>query len=66
MITDFTVTYQGSIVGLTPRTEQAKAWLDENTRAEGWQWLGHALWIDHRMAEAILEGIHNDGLNIGG
>lgn len=66
MNTDFIVTDQGSVVGLTPNTEQARVWLDENVQSEGWQWLGHTLWIDHRMAENILAGVTDEGLTIGG
>ncbi len=52
----------GSIVGITPMTPAARAWIDENCRTEPWQWLGPTLNVDCRYAADILQGMVDDGL----
>lgn len=64
MTRDFEVIDQGSIVAITPMNEAAQQWLDDNVEAEGWQFLGHSLCVDHRCADAIIEGIICDGLSV--
>lgn len=54
----------GSIVLLTPLTEEGRNWIGDNCQAESWQWLGNGLCVDHRYADAILEGAEADGLAI--
>jgi len=54
----------GSIVGITPMTPAARKWIDENCQVESWQWLGLTLNVDHRLADAILEGMSEAGLTI--
>jgi hypothetical protein len=52
----------GSIVGITPMTQAARDWLDENCQTEPWQWLGATLNVDTRLAGDILEGMSEAGL----
>lgn len=47
---------------LTPKTEAAKCWLDENVASEAWQWLGDGLGIEHRYIEGVWQGIVDAGL----
>lgn len=61
---DFDLANSGSLVGLTPLSPAAREWMQENVSAESWQYMGATLWIDGRMAEAIVEGIQNDGMTI--
>ena len=63
-VADFTVTVSGSMVGLTPVSEHANEWVDQNVEAEGWQWLGNTLWIDHRFAGALLDGVREAGFTL--
>lgn len=63
---DFLINDQGTIVLLTPQSEAAKAWATEHIHAEPWQMFGPAYAIDHRFAQAILDGIEADGLTVEG
>jgi hypothetical protein len=62
---DFEVNDTGSIVQIIPLTPAASEWLDENVESEGWQWMGNALCIDPRSAEAVIDGMVGDGLEMG-
>ncbi len=53
---------EGTVVVLRPVTEAAQAWIDENIISEGWQWLGNTLAVDHRYADAVLNGAQDAGL----
>lgn len=57
----------GSIIQFEPRTDEARAWFDENVQSEGWQWLGNRLCIEPRLADNLLQGIIEAGLttNVG-
>ena len=63
-IVDVRVNDQGSVVLLQPITEAASDWIDENIESEGWQWFGGALAVEHRYADAIIEGMQSDGLGV--
>jgi hypothetical protein len=53
---------QGTLVGFNPRTEEAKQWFADNVTSEGWQWMGSTLWVDHRMAGPLIDGLAREGL----
>ena len=59
---DFHAYDHGSLVGLDPLTQAASDWLSNNVEAESYQFLGRVLWIDHRLATAVVQGFQNDGL----
>ena len=40
----------GSIVQICPMTDAAKDWLEANTQAEGWNWMGRVLCVEARYA----------------
>ena len=61
---DFQINDQGSIVGFTPLTEAAQAFLDDNVEYEPWQIMGNTLWVDHRYADDLRDGIVADGLMV--
>jgi hypothetical protein len=62
---DVVVTNQGaSVVMFQPVTEEAKQWVDDNLELEGWQWLGPAFAVDHRMVEHLIDGMEADGLTV--
>ena len=63
-IVDVRVNDQGSVVLLQPITEAASDWIDENIESESWQWFGGALAVEHRYADAIIEGMQSDGLGV--
>ena len=59
---DFLVGDHGSIITITPVSEEGKAWIDENVESESWQWLGSSLCVDHGLAGPLLAGISEAGL----
>lgn len=61
---DFTATNHGSIILLTPVTDEANTWVNEHLQVEGWQTLGTSIAIEPRYFDDIVEGIRNDGLTI--
>ncbi len=58
---DFLVDDQGTLVLLTPQTDAAREWVFQNLPTDA-QRFGEAIVIEHRYADDILFGIHNDGL----
>jgi hypothetical protein len=59
---DYHVTNHGTIVTITPLTQDAADWIDENVATEDWQWMGGALAIEPRYAGELLYGMQEDGL----
>lgn len=52
-----TVEDHGTIIGITPLTQEAREWLSKNAVTEPWQWLGGTLMVDRRFAGALLDGL---------
>lgn len=63
-MTDIRVHPEGTVVAISPETPAARQWIEENVQAEGWQWLGNMLVVDHRYALPLLRGAHDAGLVI--
>lgn len=61
---DFAVRDEGTIVLLTPQSEEARTWVAENLPEEAMTW-GAAVVIEHRYADDIITGIEADGLTVG-
>lgn len=61
---DVRVDADGSLVLFTPLTDAGRAWIDEHTETEPWQWLGPALCVEHRYAADLVHGMRNDGLKV--
>jgi hypothetical protein len=61
---DVRIINQGSMVGFVPITTAAQAWFDEHVHSEGWQWLGNALWVDHRYARDLTAGLADAGMEL--
>lgn len=57
---NFTVSDEGTVVFITPVSEAALQWLDENLALEPWQWLGQGFGIEHRYADEILQAISEE------
>jgi hypothetical protein len=62
---DFTLNYQGTISLLLPISDAAKEWVEEHL-PEDRQYFGKAVVIEHRYVDDIVNGIINDGLEVGG
>lgn len=59
-----TIADQGSIVLFIARSDEELKWLQENTDAESWQWMGRSLVVDHRLAEDLIQGVRDAGFPI--
>ena len=64
MRVDVRMRLEGSMVGFTPVTRRAVAWINRNVEFGPWQWLGPTLWVDHGMAESLHDAIEREGLHI--
>lgn len=63
---DIRVVNEGSVVSFIPQTDAGQNWIDENlVDVEGWQKLGKAVVVETRLAGHIIEGMANDGLDLG-
>lgn len=59
---DYEVADHGSIISITPLTDAAREWLDENALSEPWQWLGRVLCIEARVGGDLLFAMQEAGL----
>jgi hypothetical protein len=57
---NFMVSDEGTVVFITPVSEEAMQWVDENLNLEAWQWLGSGFGIEHRYADDILTAINEE------
>lgn len=64
-MTDFTLNYQGTISLLRPVSEAAKEWVEDHLPSDR-QYFGPSVVIEHRYVDDIINGIINDGLEVGG
>lgn len=62
---DFRFSNHGSICLLKPTSEAGKAWVDEHLTGDEVQTYAGAVVIEPRYAQPILDGIINDGLEVG-
>lgn len=61
---DIEIINQGSLIGFNLISDAAREWFADNVEAEGYQWMGNVLYVDHRFADAIIEGVRDAGLTI--
>lgn len=61
---DIRVENHGSIFLFRWLTKAGKSWIGENVSAEGWQFFGDALAVDHHYARDLASGMLNDGLRV--
>jgi hypothetical protein len=54
---NFMVSDEGTVVFITPISETARQWVDENLSLEPWQWLGEGFGIEHRYADEIIQAM---------
>lgn len=55
--TNFMVTDEGTVVFITPVSDVARQWVDENLSLEPWQYLGDGFGIEHRYADEIIQAM---------
>jgi hypothetical protein len=58
---DVIVRPEGSVIGFQPMTPRAKKWFKDHVQSDGWQWFGLTLYVDHRMAGDLSDGIDEAG-----
>jgi hypothetical protein len=46
---------------VTPKSQQAREWVDENVYLEPWQWLGGSFAVDHHFIEDLEQGMVDAG-----
>ncbi len=61
---DFRVYNDGSVSILTPMTDVARAWTEENVYFESWQTMGDGIGIDLRFLADLLGSILNAGFTV--
>jgi hypothetical protein len=61
---DVEVVFHGSVVAFHLLSQDAKNFVEEFTDADGWQFMGNALCVDHRMAEGLVDGMLEHGLEV--
>jgi hypothetical protein len=62
---DISINIAGSMIGFTGTTEAGHEFLAHEVESEGWQWLGHTLYVDHHFApELILIAQSKHGLEV--
>lgn len=61
---DFSYTNHGSVITLTPLTDEGRAWCNEHLPVDAQRWGRGGYVIEPRYFAAIHEGISNDGLSI--
>ena len=59
---DVRVFDHGSVMMVQPISAAAMAWVDENVKIDGWQWLGCAFAVDPRYLISLVEGMQDCGL----
>lgn len=60
---DAIVSNHGSIFLLLPRSDAARAWVDEHIPDDA-LWFGNSLAIEARYVAPIVEGMREDGLRV--
>lgn len=63
-VVDVEVSGSGTMYLVTPLTDAAKQWVEENVPLESWQWLGRSFGVEHRYIGNLVEGMLGDGLNV--
>lgn len=60
---DVDVSNEGSIFLVTPCTQAARDWIEENVGGET-QWFGKALVVEHRYIQDLVIGMQHAGLTV--
>ena len=61
---DFVVHPHRSIWTFEPKTESAKRFVGTDLDVQGWQWLGPAFGVDHRLANDLIAALEGEGFVI--
>jgi hypothetical protein len=58
---DFMVRPHGTVWTFEPKTESAKRFVGTDLDVQGWQWLGPAFGVDHRLANDLIAALEGEG-----
>lgn len=60
-VIDFVVRPHGTAWTFEPKTEEAKSFVRNDLEVQGWQWLGPAFGVDHRLATDLVAALESEG-----
>ena len=63
-MTDIEVTGGGTLYRLEPKTDLARAWVEEHVSQEGFQPEWPMVMVEHRYIDEIIQGMQADGLEV--
>ena len=58
---DFMVRPHGTVWTFEPQTEGATRFVHTDLDVQGWQWLGPAFGVDHRVANDLIAALEGEG-----
>lgn len=58
---DFVVRPHESVWTFEPKTESAKRFVRTDLDVQGWQWLGPAFGVDHRLVNDLIVALEVEG-----
>lgn len=58
---DFIVRPHGKVLTFEPKTERAESFVRNDLEVRGWQWLGPAICVDHRLAYDLIASLKDGG-----
>lgn len=61
---DVRVSNHGTLYGFRPVSDAAKQWFEDSVSSESWQWMGGTLYVDHRYARNLGEGLQAEGFTL--
>ena len=61
---DFVVRPHGTVWTFEPQTDTAKGFVRTDLEVQGWQWLGPAFGVDHRLANDLVAALEGEGFSI--
>ena len=65
-VADFFIDSQSSVFVVIPRTDAAKAWIEEHVDMEDVQTWGNGIVVEHRFIQALVAGAQADDLTFVG
>ncbi len=63
-VSDFALTFEGSLYILWPQTDEGRAWIDDHIADDHMGWCANAIAIESGYVGAIIDGIHDADLSI--
>lgn len=61
---DFIVRPPGTVWTFEPQTDTAKGFVRTDLEVQGWQWLGPAFGVDHRLANDLIAALEGEGFSL--